>query len=196
MLDHHRDLVAPTQLLKDISGRIIVGANGSDASLHAIDVVARLLPQSAILLVTAARMTHAMAYPTRSYDDLHGDSYLLSDESSVWEVQRRSREQAVRAGASTVSSARVDAGALRGLSHMVTETGATNVVLGARSGPTRLGKHLARTVPTHIVGLTASELVPVEPLSWRGRWTLRNRNQDAPWLAVPSTGDGLGAALG
>ena len=83
---------------------VVVGVDGSDASLRAVKVAVRLLGDSGDLILICATRRRRKEASTTLHDALKDESYLLSGQAGVDETLRTAAELARWHGARTVST--------------------------------------------------------------------------------------------
>lgn len=83
---------------------VVVGVDGTDASLRAVKVAVRLLGDSGDLILICATRRRRKEASTTLHDALKDESYLLSGQAGVDETLRTAAELARWHGARTVST--------------------------------------------------------------------------------------------
>ena len=83
---------------------VVVGVDGTDASLRAVKVAFRLLGDSGDLILICATRRRRKEASTTLHDALKDESYLLSGQAGVDETLRTAAELARWHGARTVST--------------------------------------------------------------------------------------------
>ncbi|GAC66618.1 universal stress protein [Gordonia soli] len=134
------------------SGPIILGYNGSDASMAAIEATARLAGRGAeVAVVSAVVRRGSRPQPTPLHDVLKAEAYLLSDHAAVGELVRRGRETAVAHGLRPLEPIIAEGDPVRALVGAVRDLGASTVVIGRPDDPgRRVPGPLARALRRHL----------------------------------------------
>lgn len=109
---------------------VVVGTDGSESSLRAVDRAARLAsgPQARLIVVSA--------YPQHGHEDLAAadalkeDAYLVAADAPVYAVLRRATERARAAGAGNVEERPIVGAPVDVLIEQAEESGADLLVVG------------------------------------------------------------------
>ncbi|MFW0791851.1 hypothetical protein [Gordonia sp. CPCC 205333] len=154
------------------SGPIILGCNGSAASLRAIGSAADLVgPVSTVVLLSALRPQRARPGRNRSrdHDVLKSDAYQLSESAVVDEALRRSREVAWESGLKGVVTQTITASPYHALLAAAAEQGTSTVIVGiGRNRPSRLVNRLAEALPDGIDLIATDGITPLIALRHAG----------------------------
>ena len=183
MLSHfqRRHFVAHTTTRQD--GPIILGCNGSEASIRAI-AAAGLLTEGpgGVILVCAIRAPSPPPRPTRLHDALKAEAYLLTDRATVDEVLRRSTEVALVAGLRPLAALYLHGDPVRVLLRTAERYQSPAIIAGMNGqSPSRLVRRLARRLPSD-VALIATD--GTTHLRTRPASTTHMHNQTKAWRAV------------
>ena len=178
---HRGQLVAHTTTRQ--GGPIVLGCNGSEASIRAIAAAGRLTNGPAdVILVCAIRAPSPPPRPTRLHDALKAEAYLLTDRATVDEVLRRSTEVAVVAGLRPLAALYLPGDPVRVLLSTAERYQSPTIIAGmSGQSPSRLVRRLARRLPSD-VALIATD--GTTHLRSRRVSTTRMRNQAKAWRAV------------
>ncbi|MFW0792823.1 universal stress protein [Gordonia sp. CPCC 205515] len=173
-------------------GPVVVGYDGTAASLRAVTDVATTHRSRDIVLVTALRRRRRGGPPGAYGDALKSEAYLLTAAATTDEMVRRGREVARAAGATSVVS-RTGTGDVRAvLAGVTADLGATTVVLGMSGRqPGALARALHRTLAADVDLVVTdgfrhlrAEVTRPAP---RPYLPSRASRLDASWLAEPSS---------
>lgn len=126
---------------------VVVGTDGSDTSLAAVDRAAAVAADSDAELVVVCAFTPASRDDTAGAEDaLKDEAYLVVGWTPAEETLRTAEDRAVAAGARKVRTAAVDGAPVDVLRAAVREHGADLLVVGNR-GLTTLSGRLLGSVP-------------------------------------------------
>ena len=164
-------------------GPIVLGCNGSEASIRAIMAAGRLTEGPAgVILVCAIRAPSPPPRPTRLHDALKAEAYLLTDRATVDEVLRRSTEAALVAGLRPLAALYLHGDPVRVLLSTAERYQSPTIIAGMNGqSPSRLVRRLARRLPSD-VALIATD--GTTHLRSRSASTTHMRNQTKAWRAM------------
>ncbi len=129
---------------------IVVGTDGSDTSLAAVDRAATVAADSEAELVIVCAFTPASRDDTAGAEDaLKDEAYLVVGWTPAEETLRTAEDRAVAAGATKVRTSAVDGAPVDVLRHAVTESRADLLVVGNR-GLNTLSGRLLGSVPSDV----------------------------------------------
>ncbi|MDQ2836369.1 MAG: universal stress protein [Actinomycetota bacterium] len=129
---------------------IVVGTDGSDSSLRAIDRAAGLAHDAGakLVIVCAYRPTDP-ADTVADRDALGSEGYQLVGSAPAEDILRRAEGRAARAGASSIDSVSVDGSPVQAILQAAKDSSADLIVVGNR-GLNRLGGRLLGSVPSDV----------------------------------------------
>ena len=183
MLSHfqRRHFVAHTTTRQD--GPIILGCNGSEASIRAIAAAGRLTEgPGGVILVCAIRAPSPPPRPTRLHDALKAEAYLLTDRATVDEVLRRSTEVALVAGLRPLAALYLHGDPVRVLLRTAERYQSPTIIAGMNGqSPSRLVRRLARRLPSGVALIVTDGTTHLRS---RPASTTHKHNQTKAWRAV------------
>lgn len=127
---------------------IVVGTDGSDSSLRAVDRAGH------IAAGTNAKVVVATAYfpqseDQRAADALKGDGYMVSGNAPIYAMLRDARDRAKAAGAENIEEKAVVGAPVDALVNLVEEEGADLLVVG-NVGLSTIAGRLLGSVPANV----------------------------------------------
>ncbi len=127
---------------------VVVGTDGSDSSLRAVERAGRLAsgPDAKLIVASAFIPAHE---DTRAADVLKDEAYKLSGNAPVYEVLREARDRAKAAGAVNIEERAVQGAPVDALVDLVEETGADLLVVG-NVGLNTIAGRLLGSVPANV----------------------------------------------
>lgn len=129
---------------------IVVGTDGSDTSLAAVDRAATVAADSDAELVIVCAFTPASRDDTAGAEDaLKDEAYLVVGWTPAEETLRTAEDRAVAAGARKIRTSAVDGAPVDVLRYAVTESRADLLVVGNR-GLNTLSGRLLGSVPSDV----------------------------------------------
>ena len=141
---------------------VIVGTDGSDSSLRAVERAARLAAHADARLIVATAHTHAAekgswsrppspdhVVDTRAADALGSEGYKLHGDAPVYEILRDARERAKAAGAQDIEERAIEGAPVPALVHLAEEVHADLLVVGDVGLDTVAGRLLG-SVPAEV----------------------------------------------
>lgn len=127
---------------------VVVGTDGSDSSLRAVDRAARLASGSgATLIVATAYLPHEN--DTRATDALKDEGYQATGNAPLYAILKEARERAQAAGASTVEERLVEGAPVDALVDLAENVGADLLVVG-NVGLSTIAGRLLGSVPANV----------------------------------------------
>lgn len=140
---------------------IVVGTDGSDTSLRAVDKAAAIAAEAKAKLVVASVQSER---PTRSGpdpDQLHGEDYRTEGDAPVHELLRDAAARAREAGAADVEERLVEGAPADALIALADETGADLLVVGSVGLNSVVGRLLG-SVPQIVRRRATTEVLVVD----------------------------------
>ncbi|MBY0442539.1 MAG: universal stress protein [Mycobacteriaceae bacterium] len=126
---------------------VVVGTDGSDSSLRAVDRAASIAGvDSTLIIATAYLPTHEDA---RAADILKGESYKVSGAGPIYDILRSARERAHAAGAKNVEERAVEGAPVDALVSLAEEAKADLLVVG-NVGLSTIAGRLLGSVPANV----------------------------------------------
>lgn len=122
---------------------IVVGTDGSDSSLRAVDRAATIAAQEHAKLVVASAYqpvierggwsrppSHDHVVDPRAADSLGGEGYKMHGAAHVYEILQEARDRAKAAGALDIVEEAIEGAAVDAIVKLVTEVDADLIVVG------------------------------------------------------------------
>ncbi|BBZ44400.1 universal stress protein [Mycobacterium parmense] len=126
---------------------VVVGTDGSDSSLRAVDRAAAIAGADAKLIVASAYLPqHEDA---RAADVLRDESYKVSGTAPIYSILRDARDRAHAAGAKNVEERPVVGAPVDALVHLAEEVQADLLVVG-NVGLSTIAGRLLGSVPANV----------------------------------------------
>lgn len=130
--------------------KVLVGTDGSDSSLRAVEAAGRLAADSgATLILVCAYQPMPERERARASDQLGDLAYKVEGSTPADDALRTARERAIAAGATDVEEAAVEGEAVDVLLDLVAEREADLLVVGNRGLNTLAGRLLG-SVPASL----------------------------------------------
>jgi nucleotide-binding universal stress UspA family protein len=108
---------------------VVVGTDGSESSLRAVDRAAKLAADSnAKLIIATGYFTHAE--DKRAADVLGKDAYMVQGNAPIYAMLHDARDRAKAAGAKNIEDRPVEAAPVHALVDLAEEVGADLLVVG------------------------------------------------------------------
>ncbi len=126
---------------------VVVGTDGSDSSLRAVEKAASIAGANAKLIVASAYLPHAD--DPRADDVLKGESYQAHGAAPIYAILQRARERAHSAGAKNVEERSVVGAPVDALVGLAEEVGADLLVVG-NVGLNTIAGRLLGSVPANV----------------------------------------------
>jgi nucleotide-binding universal stress UspA family protein len=127
---------------------VVVGTDGSDSSLRAVERAGQLASGPGAKLIVASAFIPAPE-DTRAADMLKDESYKVAGNAPVYEILREARERATAAGAAEVEERAVEGAPVDALVDLVAEVGADLLVVG-NLGLNTIAGRLLGSVPANV----------------------------------------------
>ena len=129
---------------------IVVGTDGSDSSLRAVERAATLAQDAgATLVIVCAYHPSDPADTARERDILGDEAYQIVGSAPAEDTLQRARDRAVQAGAGTIRTTSVDGNPVAAILQAAKDSSADLIVVGNR-GLNRLGGRILGSVPSDV----------------------------------------------
>lgn len=127
---------------------VVVGTDGSDSSLRAVERAARLTSGAgATLIVATAYLPHEN--DTRATDALKDEGYQATGNAPLYAILKEARERAQAAGAGTVEERLIEGAPVDALVDLAENVGADLLVVG-NVGLSTIAGRLLGSVPANV----------------------------------------------
>lgn len=138
---------------------VVVGTDGSDSSLRAVDRAAQLASGPDAKLIVATAYLPA-GEDTRAADMLKDEGYKLAGNAPIYEMLRDARDRAKAAGATNVEERAVVGAPVDALVDLATEVGADLLVVG-NVGLNTIAGRLLGSVPANVARRSKTDVLIV-----------------------------------
>lgn len=138
---------------------VVVGTDGSDSSLRAVDRAAQLASGPDAKLIVATAYLPA-AEDTRAADVLKDEGYKLSGNAPIYELLRDAKDRAKAAGATNIEERAIVGAPVDALVDLVVEVGADLLVVG-NLGLNTIAGRLLGSVPANVARRSATDVLIV-----------------------------------
>lgn len=126
---------------------VVVGTDGSDSSMRAVEKAARIAGPDARLIVASAYLPqHEDA---RAVDALKGESYKVTGTAPIYEILHDAKEKAHNAGAKNVEEHAIEGAPVDALVHLAESEKADLLVVG-NVGLSTIAGRLLGSVPANV----------------------------------------------
>lgn len=138
---------------------VVVGTDGSDSSLRAVDRAGRLAsgPDAKVIVATAYL---AAPEDTQAADMLKGEGYKMVGNAPIYEILREASERATAAGAPNVEERAIEGAPVDALVDLANEVGADLLVVG-NVGLNTIAGRLLGSVPANVARKSKSDVLIV-----------------------------------
>ncbi|WP_343603163.1 universal stress protein [Mycobacterium sp.] len=126
---------------------VVVGTDGSDSSLRAVDRAGAIAGTDAKLIIASAYLPHAE--DSRAADVLRDESYKVSGSAPIYAILREARERAHAVGAANVEERAVVGAPVDALVGLAEEVSADLLVVG-NVGLSTIAGRLLGSVPANV----------------------------------------------
>ena len=126
---------------------VVVGTDGSDSSLRAVERAARIAGPDAKLIVASAYLPHAD--DARAADVLRDESYKVTGTAPIYEILHTAKERAHSAGATNVEERAIVGAPVDALVSLAEDTKAVLLVVG-NVGLSTIAGRLLGSVPANV----------------------------------------------
>lgn len=138
---------------------VVVGTDGSDSSLKAVERAAHLAsgPEAKLIVATAYLPADE---DTRAADVLKDEGYKLAGNAPIYELLRDAREKAEAAGAANVEERAIVGAPVDALVDLAVEVGADLLVVG-NVGLNTIAGRLLGSVPANVARRSKTDVLIV-----------------------------------
>src|SRR6516165_1969880 len=126
---------------------VVVGTDGSDSSLRAVDRAAKIAGADAKLIVASAYLPHAD--DARAADVLKEESYKVTGTAPIYEILHTAKERAHKAGAKNVEERAIVGAPVDALVSLAEDSKADLLVVG-NVGLSTIAGRLLGSVPANV----------------------------------------------
>ena len=126
---------------------VVVGTDGSDSSLRAVDRAGTIAGADAKLIVASAYLPHGE--DARAADVLKDESYKVSGSAPIYAILREAKDRARAAGAKDVEERSIVGAPVDALVGLAEEVGADLLVVG-NVGLNTIAGRLLGSVPANV----------------------------------------------
>ncbi|MDY6809087.1 MAG: universal stress protein [Actinomycetota bacterium] len=138
---------------------IVVGTDGSESSLKAVDRAGAIAGESATLIIACAYFPNDRGAGGAA-DVLKDEAYQVMGSSPTEEILRKAKERAAKAGAGTIDQRSVKGAPVDALLQLVTDAKADLLVVGNR-GLNSIAGRLLGSVPADVARKSACDVLIV-----------------------------------
>jgi len=125
---------------------VVVGTDGSDSSMRAVDRAARIAGDAKLIIASAFLPQHEDA---RAVDALKGESYKVTGTAPIYEILHDASERAQQAGAKNVEERAIEGAPVDALVHLAESEKADLLVVG-NVGLSTIAGRLLGSVPANV----------------------------------------------
>ena len=138
---------------------VVVGTDGSDSSLRAVDRAGQLAsgPDAKVIVASAYLPSPE---DTRAADLLKDEGYKMSGTAPVYELLHDARDRATAAGATAVEERAIEGAPVDALLALVNEVGADVLVVG-NVGLNTIAGRLLGSVPANVARRSKTDVLIV-----------------------------------
>ncbi|MDT5174349.1 MAG: hypothetical protein QOG37_1600 [Mycobacterium sp.] len=126
---------------------VVVGTDGSDSSMRAVDKAARIAGPEAKLIIASAFLPQNE--DARAVDALKGESYKVTGTGPIYEILHDAKERAHNAGAKNVDERAIEGAPVDALVHLAESEKADLLVVG-NVGLSTIAGRLLGSVPANV----------------------------------------------
>ena len=126
---------------------VVVGTDGSDSSMRAVDKAARIAGPEARLIIASAFLPQNE--DARAVDALKGESYKVTGTGPIYEILHDAKERAHNAGAKNVEERAIEGAPVDALVHLAESENADLLVVG-NVGLSTIAGRLLGSVPANV----------------------------------------------
>lgn len=138
---------------------VVVGTDGSDSSMRAVERAGQLASGPDAKLIVASAYIPA-AEDTRAADLLKDEGYKLSGNAPIYELLRDARDRAKASGATNVEERAVQGAPVDALVELAEEVGADLLVVG-NVGLNTIAGRLLGSVPANVARRSKTDVLIV-----------------------------------
>ncbi len=138
---------------------VVVGTDGSDSSLRAVDRAAHLAsgPEAKLIVATAYLPANE---DTRAADILKNEGYKLAGNAPIYEMLRDAKDRAKAAGATNIEERAIVGAPVDALVDLAVEVGADLLVVG-NVGMNTIAGRLLGSVPANVARRSKTDVLIV-----------------------------------
>src|ERR1700712_1741993 len=126
---------------------VVVGTDGSDSSMRAVEKAARIAGPEAKLIIASAFLPQTE--DARAVDALKGESYKVTGTGPIYEILHDAKERAHNAGAKNVDERAIEGAPVDALVHLAESEKADLLVVG-NVGLSTIAGRLLGSVPANV----------------------------------------------
>jgi nucleotide-binding universal stress UspA family protein len=126
---------------------VVVGTDGSDSSMRAVEKAARIAGPEAKLIIASAYLPQSE--DARAVDALKGESYKVTGTGPIYEILHDAKERAHNAGAKNVDERAIEGAPVDALVHLAESEKADLLVVG-NVGLSTIAGRLLGSVPANV----------------------------------------------
>ena len=126
---------------------VVVGTDGSDSSMRAVERAAHIAGADARLIIASAYLPHPE--DSRAADVLRDESYKVSGTAPIYAILQDAKERAHKAGAKNVEEKPIVGAPVDALVHLAEEEKADLLVVG-NVGLSTIAGRLLGSVPANV----------------------------------------------
>ena len=138
---------------------VVVGTDGSDSSLRAVDRAGQLASGPDAKVIVASAFLPAPE-DTRAADLLKGEGYKMAGTAPVYDLLRDARDRAKAAGAVNIEERAIEGAPVDALLALVDEGGADLLVIG-NVGLNTIAGRLLGSVPANVARRSKTDVLIV-----------------------------------
>lgn len=138
---------------------VVVGTDGSDSSLRAVDRAGQLASGPDAKVIVASAFLPAPE-DTRAADLLKGEGYKMAGTAPVYDLLREARDRAKAAGAANIEERAIEGAPVDALLALVDEVGADLLVIG-NVGLNTIAGRLLGSVPANVARRSKTDVLIV-----------------------------------
>ena len=138
---------------------VVVGTDGSDSSLRAVDRAGQLASGPDAKVIVASAFLPAPE-DTRAADLLKGEGYKMAGTAPVYDLLRDARDRAKAAGAVNIEERAIEGAPVDALLALVDEVGADLLVIG-NVGLNTIAGRLLVSVPANVARRSKTDVLIV-----------------------------------
>ena len=138
---------------------VVVGTDGSDSSLRAVDRAGQLASGPGAKVIVASAYL-ASPEDTRAADLLKNEGYKMAGTAPIYELLHDARDRATAAGATAVEERAIEGAPVDALLALVNEVGADVLVVG-NVGLNTIAGRLLGSVPANVARRAKSDVLIV-----------------------------------
>lgn len=142
---------------------VVVGTDGSDSSLRAVDRAAHLASGPDAKLIVATAYLPA-GEDTRAADMLKGEGYKMAGNAPIYDLLREAKDRAKAAGATNIEERAIVGAPVDALVDLAVEVGADLLVVG-NVGLNTIAGRLLGSVPANVARRSKTDVLIVHTTS-------------------------------